>query len=343
MGGVRPPGFASPGPHPSAGRRAPPRGKKSPGIRQALDETVRDATAGDPITGLLWTHKTTRKVAVELTRAGFPVSHATVARLLHQAGYSLRTNRKCLARTDDPDRDRQFRLLARRRRWFLTNHLPVLSVDTKKKEWVGRFRNAGSCWRKSNRLVLDHDFPSDAIGRAIPFGIYDQGLDAGFVVIGTSHETAAFACAALRTWWLDTGRWCYPHARRWLIEADCGGANGNRCWGWKAELQQLADDFGVAITVSHYPSGASKWNRIEHRLFNLISENWQGEPLVSYEVVLNYIRTTKTSAGFRCRVVLDETNYPTNVKVSKEERATINYRPYRLLPHWNYTIYPRPK
>lgn len=309
----------------------------------ALRDAVRDATAGDPVTGLRWTHKTTRKLAEQLSRAGLAVSHSTVARLLRQAGYSLRTNRKRLARTREPDRDRQFRLIERRRRWFLHRGLPVVSVDCKKKELVGNFKNPGACWRQDSRPVLDHDFPSAAVGRAIPFGIYDQRRDTGFVVVGVSHETAEFTTAALRTWWLENGRWCYPHARRWLVEADCGGGNGNRCWAWKVGLQRLADEFGIAITVSHYPSGASKWNRIEHRMFNLISLNWQGEPLVSYETVLNFIRTTTSSSGFRCRAVLDEADYPTRLKVLPEAKAAVRCKPYKLLPQWNYTIYPTPK
>ena len=304
---------------------------------------MRDDTAGDPVTGLRWTHKTTRKVAAHLRRQGFPVSHTTVARLLRQCGYSLRTNRKLLARTHEPDRDRQFRLIERRRRWFLGRGLPVLSVDTKKKELVGDFKNPGTCWRRQARAVLDHDFPSAAVGRAIPFGIYDQGRDLGFVVVGTSHETTAFAIAALRTWWRRTGRWCYPAARRWLIEADCGGANGSRRWAWKVGLQRLADEFGVAITVSHYPPGASKWNRIEHRMFNLISGNWAGEPLVSYETILNHIRRTTSVTGFRCWAVLDEATYETKQKVTAAERATVRLRPYKILPQWNYTVLPRPK
>jgi DDE family transposase len=309
----------------------------------ALQAAVAEETAGDPITGLRWTHKATRTLAAQLTRAGFPVSHSTIARLLHQCGYSLRTNRKRLARTHEPERDRQFRLLERRRRWFLSQQLPVLSVDTKKKECVGNFKNPGRCWRRTARAVLDHDFPSDAVGRAIPFGMYDQGRNTGFVVVGTSHETADFAVAALRTWWLDNGRWCYPQARQWLLEVDCGGANSNRRWDWKIGLQRLADEFGVAITVSHYPPGASKWNRIEHRMFNLISGNWQGQPLVSYETVLNYIATTTSTTGFRCRATLDTTTYPTKRKVTAEAKAAVRLKHHKILPQWNYTIRPRVK
>jgi Rhodopirellula transposase DDE domain len=292
---------------------------------------------------LHWTHKTTRTLAERLQRQGFRVSHTTVARLLRQAGYSLRTNRKRLARTREPDRDRQFRLIERRRRWFLGRGLPVISADTKKKELVGNFKNPGACWRREARAVLDHDFPSDATGRAVPYGVYDQARNTGFVVAGTSAETADFAVQAIRTWWLENGRWCYPRARRWLIEADCGGANGNRSWAWKVGLQRLADEIRVAITVSHYPPGASKWNRIEHRMFNLISRNWQGEPLVSYEAVLNFVRATTSATGFRCRAALDTTTYRTKLKVPQEAKAAVQLKPYKRLPHWNYTILPRRK
>lgn len=309
----------------------------------ALEEAVRDATAGDPISGLRWMHRTTRKVADALRRQGMDVSHTTVARLLRQCRYSLRTNRKRLARIHEPERDRQFRLIERRRRWFLGRGLPVLSVDTKKKELVGNFKNPGRCWRKCERAVLDHDFPSAAVGRGIPFGVYDQGRDTGFVVVGTSNETPAFATEALRTWWLENGRWCYPKAKHWLIEADCGGANGNRRWAWKVGLQRLADEFGVTIAVSHYPPGASKWNRIEHRMFNHISQNWQGEPLVSFEVMLNFIATTTSTTGFRCRAVLDTRLYPTKVKVTEEEKAGVRLKPHKVFAQWNYTICPRPK
>jgi hypothetical protein len=247
----------------------------------AVRELLRDATAGDPISGLRWTHKTPQKLAAELQRQGFQVGRTTVARLLRQGRYSLRTNRKRLAGTRDPDRDRQFRLMARRRRRFHQQGWPVISVDTKKKEWLGNFKNPGRCWRAEELPVGDHDFPSWAVGRGIPYGIYDEIRNAGYVVIGTSHETAAFAVAAIRSWWLETGRWCYPQARRLLIEADCGGANGNRSWGWKVGLHGLADEFGLAITMQHDPPGASKWNRIEHCMFNLISANWSGQPLVS--------------------------------------------------------------
>lgn len=306
-----------------------------------VDELVADTTAGSPMGGLRWTHKSTRKLAAELRRRGFRIGHVTVGRLLRARDYSLRANRKRLAGKRDPDRDRQFRLLVRRRRYFLKRGWPVISVDTKKKELIGNFKNPGRTWRRQACSVLDHDFPSLASGRAIPYGVYDVGRNVGYVVVGTSHETAAFAVATLRSWWLHVGRRMYPQARRLAIEADSGGANGNRCWTWKAGLQRLADEFQLTITVGHLPAAASKWNPIEHRMFNLISANWAGEPLVSYEAVLKFIRGTSSTTGFRCRARLDRKVYKTKVKVSKQERAGIKLSRHDVLPKWNYTIRPR--
>lgn len=308
---------------------------------KALHELLADATAGSPMGGLRWTHKTTRKLARALRRRGFRVGHVTVGRLLRAQRYSLRANRKRLAGKRDPDRDRQFRLLARRRRWFRKRGWPVISVDTKKKEQIGNFKNPGRTWRRQARAVWDHDFPSLASGRAIPYGIYDEGRNAGYVVVGTSSETGAFAVAAIRCWWLHVGRHAYPQARRLAIEADSGGANGNRRWDWKVGLQRLADEFDLTITVGHFPAAASKWNPIEHRMFNLISANWAGEPLVSYETVLKFIRSTRSTTGFRCRACLDRTMYAIQVKVPKEEQASVNLSRHAVLPKWNYTIRPR--
>lgn len=306
---------------------------------KALETLLQDATAGDPIDGLRWTHKTLRTLAAALQRRGFRVGRTTVARLLRQQRYSLRTNRKRLAGTHDPDRDRQFRVLVRRRRRFLRRGWPVLSVDTKKKELVGNFKNAGRCWRRRPQDVWDHDFPSGAIGRAIPFGIYDIGRNTGYVVVGTSRETPQFVTAALRQWLRDEGLERCRQGRL-AIEADCGGGNGSRCWGWKAGLQELADEFGLTITVGHFPPSASKWNWIEHRLFSAISKNWSGQPLVSYEVILKFIRTTTSATGLRCWAYLDARDYPAKVKVSAAERRRLRLKRHRVLPQWNYTIRP---
>jgi hypothetical protein len=310
-------------------------------VRELLKELLRDATAGDPMGGLRWTHKTTRKLAAAFRRRGVQASHVTVARLLRAQKYSLRSNRKRLGGKQDPYRDRQFRLLGRRRRRFQRQGWPVISVDTKKKELVGNFKNGGRAWRCEDRDVLDHDFPTLARGRAFPYGIYDQNHNTGYVVIGTTHQTAAFAGRAIRSWWVRVGRRQYPGASRLAIEADSGGANGNRCWAWKVGLQGLADEFGLTITVGHYPAGTSKWNPIEHRMFNLISANWAGEPLTSYEVMLKHIRTTRSSTGFRCRASLDTRFYPTKVKVSEEAKSSVRLWRHTVLPKWNYTIRPR--
>jgi hypothetical protein len=216
-------------------------------------------------------------------------------------------------------------------------------VDTKKKELVGDFKNPGRCWRRRDREVLDHDFPSWARGRAIPYGIYDLAFNDGLVVIGTSHETPSFAVAAIRRWWLEIGRWRYAGKRRLLIEADGGGANDPRKWEWKVALQGLADEFGLIITVTHYPTGASKWNPIDHRMFSLISANWSGEPLVSYETILGYIRRTRSSEGFHCRACLDPADYPLRSKVTPEARRGVRLKPRPVLPQWNYTIWPHNK
>ena len=308
-----------------------------------LRALVEDTIAGDPINGLRWTHKSTRKLAKALRRQGFQVSANTVGRLLKTQKFSLRTNRKRLARTHEPERDRQFRHIAYLRRRCENQGNPALSIDTKNKELVGLFKNPGKTWRRHPQDVWDHDFPSLASGRAIPFGIYDRQWNSGFVVVGTSHETADFGGEALNIWWHEQGAWRYPRATRWFLEADCGGANSARTWGWKWALQQMADRSGMAITVAHYPPGASKWNPIEHRLFSQISANWQGEPLRDYQTVLKYITNTRNDGGLTCRAILNTIHYPTKVKVTEEQKQSIRIKRSRLLPQWNYTIYPRDK
>lgn len=305
-----------------------------------MGELLQDATAGDPISGLKWAHRSLRKLCRALRRRGLRLSPPTLARLLRRLGFSLRTNRKRLAGIRDPNRDRQFRYLARLRRLYRTLHLPVISVDTKKKEWVGNFKNPGRCWRRRDRDVLDHDFPTWASGRAIPAGVYDVEHNDGYVVIGTSHETPDFVAAAIRRWWLEIGRPRYRPARRLLIEVDSGGANDHRKWGWKVALQRLADEFGLVITVTHYPPGASKWNPIDHRMFSPISANWAGEPLVSYETMLKYIRTARTETGFQCRACLDRKDYPPERRATPEDKAWVRLKPRPVHPQWNYTIWP---
>jgi len=314
--------------------------KKSPIVLKLLGELLQDETAGDPISGMKWTHRSLRKIQKVLRRRGITLSPPTIARLLHRLGFSLRTNRKRLAGIHDPDRDRQFRYLTRLRKLYITLGLPAISVDTKKKEWIANFKNPGRSWRQRSRDVLDHDFPSWASGQAIPVGVYDLGYKDGYVLVGISHDTPAFTVAAIRRWWLDVGRHRYPGAPRLLIEADGGGATDHRKWGWKVALQGLADEFGLIITVTHYPTGASKWNPIEHRLFSLISANWAGEPLVSYETILKHIRTTRTESGHPCHARLDKKKYPSQHRVPAADKARVRLKRRRIRPNLNYTIYP---
>jgi len=312
-------------------------------VTAALEELMRDATAGDPLGGLKWTHKSLRAMAGELEERGHPISAPSVARLLRERDYALRVNRKKLAGKQAPGRDQQFRYLAAQRAAFLQQHKPVISVDTKKKELVGRFKQPGQQWRRTPHEVLVHDFRSQALGLAIPYGIYDVGRNQGYLVIGSSHDTPEFAVAAIRSWWREVGRRAYPGATDLLIEADGGGSNGNRCRAWKARLQDLADECGLTITVTHYPTGTSKWNPIEHRCFNLISGNWAGQPLENYETILKFIRTTKSAAGFRCQARLDKKIYATGLKISPAEMASLRIEKHDTFPHWNYTIRPRLK
>jgi len=291
--------------------------------------------------GLRWTHKAMRNLAAALKQRGFDICYVTVGRLLGEMKYSLRTNRKRLAKIHAPDRDRQFRLLARRRNDFQRNRFPIVSIDCKKKELLGNFKNSGRTWRTEARDVFDHDFPSWADGRVVPFGVYDIARNQGYVVVGISRETSTFVISAIRSWWISVGRHEYTGATHLAIECDCGGGNGPRLWVWKVGLQRLADEFGLTITVGHFPPGASKWNLIEHRMFSLISANWAGEPLTSYEVVLKYIRATRSTTGFRCRATLDKKEYPKKVLVTDEQKATVQLKAHRALPKWNYTIRPK--
>lgn len=306
-----------------------------------LEELMKDETAGSPMTGLLWTHKSLSNIQQALSDAGFSISRPTIRRLLLSRSYSLRVNHKCVAAKQCVGRDEQFRYIARWRNAFIGRKLPVISVDTKKVELVGNFKQAGCEWRKEKRGVNVYDFPNIAEGKAIPYGIYDVGQNQGYVVVGTSHDTPEFAIAAIRRWWCSIGQHKYPLARHLLIECDCGGSNGNRRRLFKVGLQNLADEFKLNITVTHYPTGASKWNPIEHRMFNLISGNWASRPLESYETVINYISSTKTTTGFSCQAYLDTTSYLTGLKVSAEDFEKLSLRPHKRFPNWNYTIYPR--
>lgn len=308
---------------------------------EAIREVMAPDTAGDPITGLKWTRRTTSKIGKQLRRAGISVSARTVARLLKDMDYSLRVNRKQIATVSSPDRNRQFEYIERRRHAFRKEGLPVVSIDTKKKEMLGLFKNAGHVWAKDPIPVNDHDFRRDSVGMAIPYGVFDPEANYGHVFVGTSHDTSEFAADALGRWWRRDGRRAYPGARRLLVFADCGGSNGPRTRLWKHALQtRFVDVFGVAVTVCHYPPGASKWNPIEHRLFSAVSKNWAGRPLDSYDTMLNYIRTTTTDTGLRVKATLLEGEYSTGIKLSDDQMSAVNLRPHRILPAWNYTIRP---
>lgn len=299
-------------------------------------------TAGDPITGLKWTRKTTEKISRELLSAGLSVSRNTVGRLLKEQNYRLRVNRKKLAQSSSPHRNRQFDYITEMRQEFERNALPIVSIDTKKKELVGRFKNPGTVWSDSPLLVNDHDFRSEAVGMAIPYGIFDLQANLGHVFIGTSHDTPRFAVTALMAWWTDDARSRYPAATHLLILADGGGSNSSRSRSWKFELQNFCDRFNLTVTVCHYPPGTSKWNPIEHRLFSEISKNWAGQPLETHETLLNFVRTTTTASGLRVKATLLDGHFPTRVKISDRQFKNLNLQPHIVLPQWNYSLAPAP-
>ena len=322
------------------GRR--PLASGDPGLAHALDSMVEPSARGDPESALRWTCKSTRTLAAELTARRHPVSHTKVAELLRQDGYSLQSNRKTEEGEDHPDRDAQFRHINRAVKAALRAGEPVISVDTKKKELIGNYENGGRRWRPRGTAekVNGHDFPSPEVPRAYPYGIYDLGRNTGFVNVGTDHDTGAFAVASIRGWWRAEGRRLYPGACSLLITADGGGSNGWRLRLWKWELQGLADETGLALTVCHFPLGTSKWNKVEHRLFSFISSNWRGEPLRDYETVVRLIAATTTAKGLTVTCRLDHRKYPVGRKVTDEEIAHVNLKPGRFHGEWNYTILP---
>jgi hypothetical protein len=313
-------------------------------LRAELTRIVEETTAGDPMSALRWTNKSTEAIAGELSRRGHPVSDKTVARMLNEMGYSLQLNRKRKEGPQHPDRDAQFRYLNRQEASFRASRDPVISVDTKKKELVGAFKNGGRTWRPQGEPyeVEVHDWPSRAKGKAIPYGVYDIQEDRAVVNVGISHDTAEFAVESIRRWWRLDGRRRYGSARRLLICADGGGSNGSRTRAWKANLLELAEEIGIPITVSHYPPGTSKWNRIEHRVFSFISLTWKGQPLWNLETVINLIGATRTRSGLRVKAVLDTASYETGVKISDEQIDKQRIRRSQFHPEWNYTILPRP-
>ena len=321
---------------PGGGRRRCEDG--DPTLAQALEAIMGETTAGDPMGLLKWTSKSLRALAGELAQQGHAVSHPTVARLLQAMHYSLRGNVKALEGKQHPDRDAQFRYIHALAKDFLEAQLPVISVDTKKKEKVGEFANAGRQWRREDRLVNTYDFPSLSAGPAIPYGIYDELHNQGFVNVGVSHDTAEFAVESIQQWWQRLGHTEYPKAKELLITADGGGSNGSRPRLWKLCLQRFANRSGLDVTVCHYPTGTSKWNKIEHRLFSFISMNWRGEPLTTYAVVVQLIRHTTTKKGLRVEARLDDTEYRTKIKVSKQDMEHVHLEPHSFHPNWNYTI-----
>ena len=329
------------------GIRRPGAGRKAitvtdPQLVDTLEAMIDGPSRGDPESPLRWICKSTRTIAKALARRKHPVSHAKVAQILHDLHYSLQGNRKTEEGQDHPDRDAQFRHInATVKRW-LADGYPVISVDTKKKELIGNYHNAGQQWlpAKQAQQVQGHDFPSPKVPRAYPYGIYDIGRNSGFVNIGTDHDTGAFAVASIRGWWRQEGRRLYPEAATILITADGGGSNGWRLRLWKLELQKLADETGLILAVCHFPPGTSKWNKVEHRLFSFISSNWRGEPLRDYETVVHLIAKTTTAKGLTVTCRLDRRKYPTGRKVTQEEMKRINLHPDRFHGEWNYVIKP---
>ena len=306
-----------------------------------LEGLIEPVTRGDPESPLRWTCKSLRTLAIELGKMGHKVSHTHVGKLLVNLGYSLQGNKKTLEGSAHPDRNAQFEHINAQVTQRLIDAEPVISVDTKKKELIGRFKNNGQTWRPKGEPieVKVHDFIEEP-GRANPYGVYDIGTDAGWVSVGTDHDTASFAVQTIRRWWHVIGSHAYPHAKDLLITADGGGSNGSRVRLWKLELQMLANEIGIPIRVCHYPPGTSKWNKIEHRLFSFITMNWRGEPLVSHEVMLNLIANTKTKTGLSVKVELDKSVYPKGVKVADAIMASININRDDFHGDWNYSICP---
>ncbi len=327
--------------------RKPGAGRKGveehyPDLSKELELLVDPVTRGDPESPLRWTCKSTRQLATELARQGYRASHVTIAELLHDLDYSLQANAKTLEGSKHPDRDAQFNYINEEVKQFLKRGQPVISVDTKKKELVGNFKNPGREWQPKGapEKVEVHDFASLESPKVIPYGIYDIGKNMGWINVGCDHDTASFAVASIRRWWLSMGKAIYPEAKDLMICADGGGSNGYRVRLWKVELQSFATETGFQITTCHFPPGTSKWNKIEHRLFSHISMNWRGRPLVSHEVIVKLIGKTSTQQGLRVKAKLDKRKYPTKIKVSDQEMKQIKLKPHTFHGEWNYSIKP---
>ena len=315
---------------------------KDPSLINDLNTLVNPSTRGDPQSPLRWTCKSVRKLAGELQAMGHETSHRMVAELLHEMGYSLQANRKVREGADHPDRNAQFEFINDQVQKFLEAGEPAISVDTKKKELVGVFKNGGTEWQPKGEPeeVRVHDFKIKELGRVAPCGIYDIGENLGWVGVGTDHDTAAFAVSTIRNWWRSMGTSIYPNAQKLLITADGGGSNGSRLRLWKTELQRFADEIAIPVTVSHFPPGTSKWNKIEHRLFSFITKNWRGKPLTSHEVIVNLIAATTTNSGLRVHAEIDASEYPMGRKVTDKELALVNIQRNQFHGEWNYTISP---
>lgn len=328
---------------PGGGRKR--RSESDPGLLKALEALMEPVTRGDPESPLRWTCKSTQRLAGELTCQKHPVGPRTVAALLREAGYSLQANRKTTEGKQHPDRDAQFEHINAQVRAFHKQRQPVISVDTKKKELVGDFKNGGTEWRPKGtpEEVRVHDFQDKELGKAIPYGVYDLASNEGWVSVGITHDTARFAAASIRRWWTKMGQVRFPRARKLMITADGGGSNSSRSRLWKVALQELADEIGLPLHVCHFPPGTSKWNKIEHRLFSFITQNWRGKPLVSHQAIVNLIAGTTTRAGLRVKAALDTNHYETRIKVTDEELALLQLKRHEFHGEWNYVLSPRRK
>jgi len=331
---------------PQGRQRLPGGGRKKlvdtqPGIKEALDQLIEPATRGDPCSPLRWTSKSKEKLAKSL-KVRYRISASTVGRMLKDMGYSLQSERKSNEGGEHPDRDAQFEHINKQAKQFENRGQPVISVDTKKKELVGEFKNGGREWQEKGKPVKVnvYDFIDDGLGKAIPYGVYDIGRNEGWVNVGCDHDTPAFAVESIRQWWRTMGRKVYPEATELYITADGGGSNGRRARAWKVGLQALADETGLCIQVSHFPPGTSKWNKIEHRMFCHITQNWRGRPLSSYETVVELIGHTTTESGLRIKVGLDKKEYPVGVEITDAQMKGLRWEEAGFHGEWNYTLYP---
>jgi transposase len=333
----------APGRSRQAGGGRKPLTLHSPDLLQALEKLVEPTTRGDPESPLRWTCKSTRHLAEELQRQGYRIGDRKVAGLLHQMGYSLQANAKTIEGGHHPDRNAQFEYVNAQTQKFLAQGLPVISVDTKKKEVVGNYSNRGQEWQPQGEPeeTLIHDFPDQELGKVIPYGIYDVGRNQGWVSVGIDHDTAQFAVDSILGWWRYMGRKAYPDATELLIMADAGGSNASRSRLWKIGVQRLADLTGLHIHVSHFPPGTSKWNKIEHRMFSFITKNWRGRPLVSYQTIVDLIANTRTTAGLKIKAKLTRRTYPTGVEIPASEMAKLNLTPAAFHGDWNYSLLPQ--